>query len=90
MDKHPLLSGPGWSAGSGENAGSGSSFDKDRPEESNMPWMLIRAALRLCVVCSWANLRRKHTGRDEPHDIKLWGLGNESESVPFEAGDIDL
>jgi hypothetical protein len=43
--------------------------------------ILIRPTLRcICVVCSWANLRRKHTGRDEPHDIKLWGLGNESES----------
>ena len=27
----------------------------------------------------WANLRRKNTGRDEPHDVKYWGLGNESE-----------
>lgn len=27
----------------------------------------------------WANLRRKHTGRDEPHNVKYWGLGNESE-----------
>ncbi|CAE6479625.1 unnamed protein product [Rhizoctonia solani] len=25
----------------------------------------------------WANLRRKHTGRDEPYGAKLWGLGNE-------------
>lgn len=25
----------------------------------------------------WANLRRKNTGRDEPHNVKLWGLGNE-------------
>ncbi|KAJ1300027.1 hypothetical protein OPQ81_011147 [Rhizoctonia solani] len=25
----------------------------------------------------WANLRRKHTGRDEPYGVKLWGLGNE-------------
>jgi len=22
-------------------------------------------------------LRRKHTGRDEPHNVKYWGLGNE-------------
>lgn len=27
----------------------------------------------------WANLRRKHTGRDELHAVKYWGLGNESE-----------
>lgn len=27
----------------------------------------------------WANLRRKNTGRDEPHNVKYWGLGNESE-----------
>lgn len=27
----------------------------------------------------WANLRRKNTGRDEPHAVKYWGLGNESE-----------
>lgn len=26
---------------------------------------------------SWANLRRKNTGRDEPHAVKYWGLGNE-------------
>ncbi|PWN94989.1 glycoside hydrolase [Tilletiopsis washingtonensis] len=25
----------------------------------------------------WANLRRKHTGRDAPHAIRFWGLGNE-------------
>ncbi|CDZ98513.1 glycoside hydrolase [Phaffia rhodozyma] len=25
----------------------------------------------------WANLRRKNTGRNEPHNVKLWGLGNE-------------
>lgn len=43
-------------------------------------------ALSLLEYCNgkgnthWANLRRKHTGRDEPHDVKLWGLGNESES----------
>ena len=24
----------------------------------------------------WANLRRKNTGRDEPHNVKYWGLGN--------------
>ena len=28
---------------------------------------------------SWANLRRKNTGRHEPHGVKYWGLGNESE-----------
>jgi alpha-N-arabinofuranosidase len=25
----------------------------------------------------YAELRRKYTGRDEPHAVKLWGLGNE-------------
>lgn len=25
----------------------------------------------------YANLRRKNTGRDEPHAVKYWGLGNE-------------
>ncbi|KAG8695413.1 hypothetical protein FRC09_009164 [Ceratobasidium sp. 395] len=25
----------------------------------------------------WANLRRKHTGKSEPYNVKLWGLGNE-------------
>ncbi|ORX39560.1 glycoside hydrolase superfamily [Kockovaella imperatae] len=25
----------------------------------------------------WANERRKNTGREEPHNVKLWGLGNE-------------
>jgi len=29
---------------------------------------------------SWANLRRKNTGRDEPHNVKYWGLGNEGAS----------
>jgi len=26
---------------------------------------------------TWANLRRKHTGVDEPYNVKYWGLGNE-------------
>ncbi|EKM57999.1 glycoside hydrolase family 51 protein [Phanerochaete carnosa HHB-10118-sp] len=25
----------------------------------------------------WASLRRKNNGRDEPHNVKYWGLGNE-------------
>ncbi|CAO1633744.1 unnamed protein product [Jaminaea pallidilutea] len=25
----------------------------------------------------WANLRRQNTGRDEPHNVRYWGLGNE-------------
>jgi alpha-N-arabinofuranosidase len=25
----------------------------------------------------YANLRREHTGRDEPHNVRFWGLGNE-------------
>ncbi len=33
----------------------------------------------------WANLRRKNTGRDEPHNVKLWGLGNEMHG-PWQVG----
>jgi hypothetical protein len=40
----------------------------------------VRSAT-LQLMSSWANLRRKHTGRHEPHGIKYWGLGNESEPV---------
>jgi alpha-N-arabinofuranosidase len=25
----------------------------------------------------WANLRRKHTGKQEAYGVNLWGLGNE-------------
>lgn len=32
---------------------------------------------------SWANLRRKNSGRDEPHNVKYWGLGNESTSLRY-------
>ena len=34
---------------------------------------------RVLKCYSWANLRRKNTGRDEPHKVTWWGLGNESE-----------
>jgi alpha-N-arabinofuranosidase len=33
----------------------------------------------------WANLRRKNTGREEPHNVKLWGLGNEVHG-PWQVG----
>lgn len=33
----------------------------------------------------WAKLRRKNTGRDEPHNVKLWGLGNEMHG-PWQVG----
>lgn len=35
----------------------------------------------------WANLRRKNTGRDEPHNVKLWGLGNEIHG-PWQVGHL--
>ncbi|WRT64407.1 uncharacterized protein IL334_001339 [Kwoniella shivajii] len=35
----------------------------------------------------WANLRRKHTGRDEPHAVKYWGLGNEMWG-PWQVGNM--
>lgn len=31
----------------------------------------------LTIHSYYANLRRKHTGKDEPHGVKHWGLGNE-------------
>ncbi|EPQ31923.1 uncharacterized protein PFL1_00122 [Pseudozyma flocculosa PF-1] len=33
----------------------------------------------------WANLRRKNTGKDEPHNVKYWGLGNEMHG-PWQVG----
>lgn len=33
----------------------------------------------------WANLHRKNTGRDEPHNVKYWGLGNEMHG-PWQVG----
>ncbi len=33
----------------------------------------------------WANLRRKNTGRHEPHNVKYWGLGNEMHG-PWQVG----
>ncbi|CAO1636537.1 unnamed protein product [Parajaminaea phylloscopi] len=35
----------------------------------------------------WANLRRKNTGRDEPHNVKYWGLGNEMHG-PWQVGHL--
>ena len=36
----------------------------------------------------WANLRRRNTGRDEPHNVKMWGLGNEVHG-PWQVGHMD-
>lgn len=46
-------------------------------EPSRVPSYLTSANRR----SSWANLRRKNTGKDEPHAVKYWGLGNESKSA---------
>lgn len=35
----------------------------------------------------WANLRRQNTGRDEPHNVKYWGLGNEMHG-PWQVGHL--
>ncbi|WVQ82791.1 hypothetical protein IAT38_004923 [Cryptococcus sp. DSM 104549] len=35
----------------------------------------------------WANLRRRNTGRDEPHAVKYWGLGNEMWG-PWQVGNL--
>ncbi|PWN54403.1 glycoside hydrolase [Violaceomyces palustris] len=35
----------------------------------------------------YANLRRKNTGRDEPHNVKYWGLGNEMHG-PWQIGHL--
>ncbi|KAK8850310.1 hypothetical protein IAR55_004227 [Kwoniella newhampshirensis] len=35
----------------------------------------------------WANLRRKNTGRNEPHAVKYWGLGNEMWG-PWQVGNM--
>ncbi|OXG41202.1 alpha-N-arabinofuranosidase [Cryptococcus neoformans] len=35
----------------------------------------------------WANLRRKNTGKDEPHAVKYWGLGNEMWG-PWQVGNL--
>lgn len=42
----------------------------------------------MCIdTRSWANLRRKNTGRDEPHNVKYWGLGNEGGSSAWLTSD---
>ncbi|KAI0325331.1 glycoside hydrolase [Cubamyces sp. BRFM 1775] len=49
----------------------------------NMGTGTLEDALHWVEYCNgtgdtyYANLRRKHTGRDEPHAVKYWGLGNE-------------
>lgn len=49
----------------------------------NMGTGTLEEALAWIEYCNgtgdthWANLRRKHTGKDEPHNIVYWGLGNE-------------
>ncbi|KAK4687585.1 alpha-L-arabinofuranosidase, partial [Tremellales sp. Uapishka_1] len=35
----------------------------------------------------WANLRRKNTGRNDPHAVKYWGLGNEMWG-PWQVGNL--
>ncbi|TCD60771.1 hypothetical protein EIP91_009540 [Steccherinum ochraceum] len=49
----------------------------------NMGTGTLREALNWIEYCNgtgdthYANLRRKHTGRDAPHNVRYWGLGNE-------------
>ncbi|EPT00599.1 hypothetical protein FOMPIDRAFT_101145 [Fomitopsis schrenkii] len=49
----------------------------------NMGTGTLEDALHWIEYCNgtgdthYANLRRKNTGRDEPHNVKYWGLGNE-------------
>lgn len=38
---------------------------------------IIPLSLGLQFSRHYADLRRKHTGKDEPYDVKYWGLGNE-------------
>lgn len=33
--------------------------------------------LMVYLLRYYANLRRKHTGKDEPYNVTYWGLGNE-------------
>jgi alpha-L-arabinofuranosidase len=46
-------------------------------EISPLPWS------EEAEIVSWANLRRKNTGRDEPHAVKYWGLGNEGTLMKY-------
>ncbi|KAH9836375.1 glycoside hydrolase [Rhodofomes roseus] len=49
----------------------------------NMGTGTLEEALHWIEYCNgagdtyYANLRRKNTGKDEPHNVKYWGLGNE-------------
>ncbi|KAH8092187.1 glycoside hydrolase [Cristinia sonorae] len=49
----------------------------------NMGTGTLREALNWIEYCNgtgdtyYANLRRKNTGKDEPHNVKYWALGNE-------------
>lgn len=49
----------------------------------NMGTGTLAEALHWVEYCNgtgdtyYANLRRRNTGRDEPHNVKYWGLGNE-------------
>jgi alpha-N-arabinofuranosidase len=45
--------------------------------KGNTQWVMRLQWLSPGTNDSWANLRRKNTGRDEPHNVKYWGLGNE-------------
>ncbi|KAL7423606.1 hypothetical protein Q5752_001187 [Cryptotrichosporon argae] len=59
----------------------------------NMGTGTLEEALAWLEYCNgtgdthWANLRRKHTGRDEPHAVKYWGLGNEIYG-PWQVGNL--
>lgn len=59
----------------------------------NMGTGTLEEALSWLEYCNstsdtyWANLRRKNTGRDEPHNVKLWGLGNEMHG-PWQVGHL--
>ncbi|OCF32811.1 alpha-N-arabinofuranosidase [Kwoniella heveanensis BCC8398] len=59
----------------------------------NMGTGTLEEALAWVEYCNgtgdthWANLRRKHTGRDEPHAVKYWGLGNEMWG-PWQVGNM--
>ena len=37
------------------------------------------SACRARLIGRYAKLRKQNTGREEPHNVKYWGLGNESE-----------
>ncbi|WWC58875.1 uncharacterized protein I303_101420 [Kwoniella dejecticola CBS 10117] len=59
----------------------------------NMGTGTLEEALSWLEYCNgtgdthWAELRRKHTGRKEPHNVKYWGLGNEMWG-PWQVGNM--